>query len=98
MASSFDHLVGTREHGRRHVEAERFGGLEVDDEHVVGRRLYRQVCGLLTLEDAINVAGCAPVLVDRIDSVRDRDGGGGHRRSQDLRTATELTPQSDNAR
>src|SRR5207253_1591960 len=29
---SLDHLVGTREQRRRHGEAERFGGLEIDDQ------------------------------------------------------------------
>jgi hypothetical protein len=28
----FDHLVGEREQRRRHLEAKRLGGLEVDDE------------------------------------------------------------------
>ena len=47
----------------RHVEAERLGGLEIDHEFVLGRCLHRKVCGLLALEDAINIAGRAPKLI-----------------------------------
>jgi hypothetical protein len=38
----------------------------------LGRRLYRQVGGLLTFEDAIDVAGGAPKLVDDVGSVGDQ--------------------------
>jgi hypothetical protein len=62
----FDHRVGAREHGCRHVEAERLGGLEVDHQVVLGWRLHRKVCWLLALEDAIDVAGRAAKLVDNI--------------------------------
>jgi hypothetical protein len=36
-----DHLVGAREQRRRHGDAERLGGFEVDDQLVLGGRLYR---------------------------------------------------------
>ena len=53
------------------VDAERLGGLEVDDKLVLGRRLHRQVGGLLALEDAVDIAGRAPVLVDEIRPIAD---------------------------
>src|SRR5262249_34853224 len=54
-AELLDHLIGARKHRRRHGEAERFGGLEVDDQFVFGRRLHRQIAGFLPFEDAIDV-------------------------------------------
>ena len=51
------------------VEAKCLGGLEVDRQLVFGRRLYRQVGGLLALENAINVVGRLSVLVDKISSI-----------------------------
>ena len=64
--SLFDHLVGAGEEVRRHFKAQGLGGLQIDDELVLGGGLHRQVGRLLTLEDAIYVAGCAPVLVKEI--------------------------------
>src|SRR5438132_11202436 len=43
---SFDHLVGAGEQRRGHIEANRSRGLEVDDEFVLRRKLYRQLRGV----------------------------------------------------
>jgi hypothetical protein len=73
---SFDHLVGASKYCRRHGEAERFRGLEVDDYLVLCRRLHRHVGRLLTLEDAVDVAGRLPILVGPISPVGDQAASG----------------------
>jgi hypothetical protein len=51
-----DNLVRAYQHRLRHSEAERLGGLEIDDQ-LEGRRLLdRQIGGLGTLEDLSRVS------------------------------------------
>src|SRR5215831_20454123 len=50
--SLFDHLVDAANHRQRDGEAERLGGLHVDDELHFGRLLDRQLGGLLAFENS----------------------------------------------
>jgi hypothetical protein len=70
LAALFDYFVSAREQRGRHFEAERSGGLKVDHQFVLGRRLHRQVGWLFPLEDAVNIASRATVLVGRIGPLR----------------------------
>ena len=68
----FDHLVSLRKQRRRDPYTECLGGLEIDYQLVLGRRLYRQVRWLLALEDAIDIARRLPELIEVIRTVRDQ--------------------------
>ena len=59
-------LISPRKQRGRHIEPEGLRGFQVNHQLVFGRRLDREVGGLLALEDAIDVAGRAPIGVDRI--------------------------------
>ena len=51
----FDHFVGDLLERHGHVEPERLGGLEIDDQLILCRRLHGEIGRLLTLEDAVDV-------------------------------------------
>ena len=68
----FDYIVGAGKHGLRNGEIERPGGLSIDHQFVLGRHLHRQVGRLLAFEDAIDVDGRAPALVDKSRSIQNQ--------------------------
>ena len=71
MPALFDHLVGATEDGKWNVQAERPGGLEVDDQLYPRSLLNRQIRRLLAIEnpadidadDAMLISGAGAVVV-----------------------------------
>src|SRR5580700_10372738 len=64
-----DHLVGEREQGGRYSEAKHLRRLGVDYELEFHRCLHRKLTGLGSLEDAINIARGAPIVVGNVRAV-----------------------------
>src|SRR5215472_4687763 len=62
-----------------HCEAKRLGGLEVDRQLVLGRRLYRKVGRPLAFENAIDVTSGLPVGINRVWPITDQATGGDER-------------------
>src|SRR5262249_5387593 len=73
----FDQFVGAAEHRLRHDDAKRLRGREVDNQFIFGRRLNRHVGRLLALQNAIDIAGCTSVLVNRTRTIRHKAAIGG---------------------
>src|SRR5262245_46669423 len=55
IAALFDHLVGGDHKPWRNRDAERFRRSKVDDCSEFGRRLYREIGGLVAAQDTINI-------------------------------------------
>ena len=55
-----DHFLCPHEHPRWNRQAKSFGCLEIDHQFKLNRLLYRQVGGLRSLEDLVDVDGGTP--------------------------------------
>src|SRR5438105_1806077 len=69
---SFDHLVGKREQRRRDRQAERPGGLQVDDHLELGRLHHWQVGRLLTSENPSEIDTGLAIAIREMRPVTDK--------------------------
>src|SRR6476620_4782195 len=69
--SSFDHLVGEREHLVRHIEAKGLRGLEIDHQREFRRPLDRKVGWLRATQDPIHISSGTAEEVMEVHAVAD---------------------------
>src|SRR6266699_2082016 len=76
LAHSLDHLVGAAREGQRHGDAERLGGLEVEDQLDFRGLHDREVSRLLAFENAAGVETGQTVRLRNAASVAHQTAGG----------------------
>src|SRR5262249_9745545 len=67
--TSFDHLVGAGEQRRRHLEAERLGGRQIDNEIEFGWLLDWDIGCLRSAKNLIDKVGGAPEQIGEVWSI-----------------------------
>src|SRR5713101_2063472 len=67
----FDHHVGEREQLRRHVEAQRLRGFEIDDQFELGRLYNWKIGGLLALKNPADMHASLTIIFRTVHSVAD---------------------------
>jgi len=67
-----NHSISAGEHGRWHCEAEGFGRLEIDDQLVFCRRLYRQIGRFLSFQYSVYITCGALIEVFQVGPIRDK--------------------------
>src|SRR5258708_14039007 len=65
-----DHRIRPLQERRRDRQAERLGGLEVDDQLELGRLLDGEISRLGPLENLVDIEGGPPIVVRHVDAVR----------------------------
>src|SRR5438309_6314353 len=71
LAHSFDHLVSAYHEGQRHVDAERLGGFEVDDQFKPAGLLDGELGRLGALQDLVHIHRAAPKQVIDVRAICD---------------------------
>src|SRR5215471_917417 len=73
--NSLNQLISPCDEERRHFEANRFCGLEIDHQLELRRLLHREVGGLGALQDLVHKHGAAPEEIEKARPVRHETPG-----------------------
>jgi hypothetical protein len=72
-----EHFIGTAEQRERHLDAKRFGYLEIDNQFDFRRFLNRQFGRLLALENPPGIDADQPVIFGFIAAIAQQPAAGG---------------------